>query len=86
MYYVIKESDMGSQRWMTAVSKCQCEIIRENKGVFLRDCSSNGTWVNGNKVGKDNLWPLEYNSVICFAGANKKVYVFMSTEYDSDHC
>ena len=85
MYYVIKESDMGSQRWMTAVSKCQCEIIRE-KGVFLRDRSSNGTWVNGNKVGKDNLWPLEYNSVICFAGANKNVYVFMSTEYDSNRC
>ena len=79
MDYFIKESDMGSQRWLTDVSKFQCEITRGDKGVFLRDCSSNGTWVNGNKVGKANLWPLEHNSVISFAGAAKKVNVFMST-------
>ena len=49
-----------------AVSKCQCEIIREKNGVFLSDKSSNGTWVNGNKVGKGKMWPLEHNSEICF--------------------
>ena len=40
--YVIRESDMGSSRWLTAVSKCQCEIIKNDKGVFLKDRSSNG--------------------------------------------
>ena len=25
------------------------------------------------KVGKDKMWPLEHNSEISFAGANKKV-------------
>ena len=28
---------------MTAVSKCQCEIIRNTKGVYLKDRSSNMT-------------------------------------------
>jgi len=82
--YVIRESDMGSSRWLTAVSKCQCEIIRNDKGVFLKDRSSNGTWVNGRKVGKDGTWPLDHNAEICFAGANKKVFVFMSTEVQAD--
>lgn len=82
--YVIRESDMGSNRWLTAVSKCQCEIIKNDKGVFLKDRSSNGTWVNGRKVGKDCTWPLDHNAEICFAGANKKVFVFMSSEVQAD--
>ena len=75
---------MGTHRWLTAVSKCQCEIIRNTQGVFLKDRSSNGTWVNGNKVGKDAMRPLEHNAVICFAGASKKVFVFMATEEQTD--
>ena len=52
--------------------------------VFLREKSSNDTWVNSNKVGKDNMWPLEHNSAICFAGSNKKVFVFMLMEATSE--
>jgi len=80
MEYVITESDMGSQKWLTAVSKCQCEIFRNKNGVFLRDHSSNGTWVNGFKIGKNNMRPLEHDSEICFAGLNKKVFVYRSTD------
>lgn len=78
--YVIKESDMGDLKWLTTVSKVQCEIIKNSNGIFLKDKSSNGTWVNGHKIGKDAMWPLDHNAEICFAGAKKKVYVFMSTE------
>ena len=39
-----------------------------------------GTWVNGHKVGKNSVWPLENNAEICFAGASKKVFVFISKE------
>ena len=31
---------MGSEKWWTAISKCQCEIVREKAGVFLRFNSS----------------------------------------------
>ena len=82
--YVIRESDMGGIKWLTTVSKVQCEIIKNDKGIFLKDKSSNGTWVNGHKIGKDAMWPLEHNAEICFAGAKKKVYVFMSAEAQTE--
>ena len=40
--YSITESDMGEMRWFTTVSKVQFEIYRNNRGIFLTDCSSNG--------------------------------------------
>ena len=40
--YFIRESDMGGSKWLNAVSKCQCEIVRNSTEVFLRDKSSNG--------------------------------------------
>ena len=52
--YVIRESDMGGSKW-------QCQIVMISTGVFLRDKSSNRIWVNGNKVDKDNMWPLKHN-------------------------
>jgi hypothetical protein len=33
----------GYTKWLTAVSKCQCEIIRNTQGVYPKDCSSNRT-------------------------------------------
>ena len=71
---------MGDKKWVTAVSKIQCEIFRDKKGVFVKDLSSNGTWVNGHKIGKGLQFPLEHNAEICFAGQFKKVFVFMSNE------
>ena len=43
--YVIMESNMGSSKWPNAVTKCQCEIVRNSTGVFFRDKSSSGIWV-----------------------------------------
>ena len=43
-------------------------------------CLLSGTWVNGHKVGKNSMWPLENNAVISFAGPNKKIFVFISNE------
>jgi len=82
--YVIREKDMGDIKWLTAVSKNQCEIFRDKKGVFVKDLSSNGTWVNGHKIGKGLQFPLEHNAEICFAGQHKKVFVFMSNEAQSE--
>ena len=53
--------DMGGSKWLNAVSKCNYKIVKNSTGVFLRDKSSNGIWVNGHNVGKDNMWPLEHN-------------------------
>ena len=37
---------------------CQCEIVKNSTGVFLRDKSSNGTWVNGNKMVATLCYPV----------------------------
>ena len=31
-------------------------------------------------MGKNSVWPLENNAEICFSGATKKVFVFISKE------
>ena len=43
-----------------------------------------GVWVNRKKVGKENMWPIEHHSEICFLGSKEKVFVFMSMEATSD--
>ena len=40
--YSIKVSDMGGLKWLQAVSKVQCEILKTDKGPFIKDHSSNG--------------------------------------------
>ena len=71
-------------KWLTTVSKVQCEIIKDSRGVFLKDKSSNGTWVNGRRVGKDVMLPLKHIAEICFAGDKKKVYMFMFTKAQTE--
>ena len=39
--YVIRETDMGDKKWLTAVSKIQCEIIKTDKSLFVKDRSGN---------------------------------------------
>lgn len=80
MDYMISESDLGSIKWLQNISKCQCEILRDSTGVFLKDQSSNGTFVNGHRVGRGNQWPLDHDSEISFATPKMKVFVFRSME------
>ena len=75
--YVIRKSDKGVSKGLGAVSECQCKIVMHITGVFLCEKSSNGFWMNSNKVGKDNMLPLEHYSNIFFLGLIKKVFVFM---------
>ena len=35
-------------------------------------------------MGKDKMWPLKHNSVICFAILKKKVFIFRSMEANAD--
>ncbi len=41
------------------VSALHCNIKNERDGVKLRDTSTNGTWVNGEKIKKDSAIKLE---------------------------
>ena len=74
--YVIREFDKGGSKWLNAVSKWQCEIAMNNTWVFLREKSSNGIWVNSNKLGNDNMWPLKHNWDIWLEGIKEKLLIF----------
>ena len=37
--YVIRESNMGGSKWLNAVSKCQCEIVRNCTGIRVPTAS-----------------------------------------------
>lgn len=54
---------------MNHISKIQFIITREIIGalgyvVFIKDTSSNGTFLNGEKIGKDCRWILSNNDKI----------------------
>jgi hypothetical protein len=72
-WFRVDPATMASARQVMRLLEGE-EEGNEKGAVFLRDMSSNGTWVNGNKVGKDRMWPLEHNSEICFTGSGKKVF------------
>ena len=40
--YVVQLSDMGDERLYNSVSSTQCEIVKTDVGVFLKDFSTNG--------------------------------------------
>ena len=40
--------------------------------------------MNGNKVGRGTTIPLEHNAIICFSYPMKRVFVFMSSEFEEE--
>ncbi len=61
------------------ISKVHFIIRRETKGIFLQDKSTNGTFVNGKKVGKERSTVLVHNDVVGMTGEKLKDFIFMST-------
>ena len=59
---------------VTASEYVTMKIIRNNPAVIFMDKSSNDTWVNINKVGKEKIWPLKHNSEMGFAESNQAIY------------
>lgn len=63
------------------ISKRHFRIYKEEKDIhslsFIEDLSSNGTFINGQKVGKGNKRLLKNNDEISLAMPCNKAYVFM---------
>ena len=51
-----RESDMGSSKWLQTISKCQCEILKNAKGVFLKDQARGGEVEETEGTGKYILY------------------------------
>ncbi|KAK3102300.1 hypothetical protein FSP39_010344 [Pinctada imbricata] len=71
-----------------AYSKIHFKIIRKTTSTgthaFLEDTSSNGTFVNGEKVGKGNKQVLANNDEISLALKKNKAYMYLDLSVDED--
>ncbi|XP_068749664.1 serine/threonine-protein kinase Chk2-like [Montipora capricornis] len=66
-----------------AISTKHFKLYRESNSngsfeVFITDLSSNGTFVNGQKIGKSNTHPLKNNDEISLSLKKHKAYVFQN--------
>jgi len=63
------------------ISKIHFTIVRENIGkqgyvIFISDTSSNGTFLNGEKIGKNNRWILSNNDKIAVVSKTNNGILF----------
>ncbi|CAH8587992.1 unnamed protein product [Schistosoma curassoni] len=76
--FVLDMFDGSSQ--FTTVSKLHFKIVLEstsnNPLVFIHDLSSNGTFVNGSKIGRGKKQPLNNNDEISVSLKNLKCFIF----------
>ncbi|CAF5142984.1 unnamed protein product, partial [Rotaria magnacalcarata] len=52
--------------------------------VYIQDLSSNGTFVNGDKIGKNKRRVLDNNAEIALASKTNRVYVYIDTHAKED--
>lgn len=83
---VLNSNELQTSKYFGAYSSCHFSIIRDqiNNQVYLLDSSSNGTYVNGDKVGKNNKYILENNAEIALPCKNNRVFIYIDTNAKED--
>jgi hypothetical protein len=66
------------------VSKVHAFIEWNDRYWLLRDVSSNGTWLNGNKLGRDQVAQLNVGDVINFASNENNAFELLDTKPPCD--
>jgi len=66
-------------RRFDACSKVHFIIRKEANGAFLEDKSSNGTFIDGHKLGKNVRRILNHNATVGLVMPNAKTFVYMSS-------
>ena len=67
---------------LNVISKVHMCIRRAPDGTVVEDKSSNGTFVNGHKIGKGKSRLLDHNSTISLTHPKQRQYVYMSSSQD----
>ncbi|CAB3991142.1 serine threonine- kinase Chk2-like, partial [Paramuricea clavata] len=70
------------------LSKKHFELIKETSDdgehvVYIKDWSSNGTFVNGELIGKGNKQVVQHNDQIAFPTSENQAYIFLDLEATS---
>ena len=62
--YLFSEKDDIHRKIFNTISRIHFKIERKGEDVYLIDCSSFGTFINNEKVGKGNKRPLVHGDII----------------------
>lgn len=78
--------EMKTSKYFPTYSSLHFKIIRDPKQniVYLQDFSTNGTFVNGEKVGKNNQHVLENNAEIALASKTHRAFVYIDPKGNED--
>lgn len=83
---VLQSNELQTSKYFLAYSSTHFTIVRDQtkNHVYLVDLSSNGTYINGEKLGKNNKQILENNAEIALASKTHRVYVYIDTKAKKD--
>ncbi|CAF4306980.1 unnamed protein product [Adineta steineri] len=83
---VFNSSEQQTSKYFLAYSSTHFKIIRDDikNYAYILDLSSNGTYVNGEKIGKNKKHILENNAEIELASKTNRVYVYIDTNANED--
>lgn len=70
--------DVVPEKFLNTISKRHFIIEKTDNGVMIHDKSSNGTSINGSKIGRNRVKLIEHNMIIKLG--DEDCYVFMRTE------
>ncbi|XP_060928365.1 serine/threonine-protein kinase Chk2 [Limanda limanda] len=80
--YVLDDPEEPGSKKFKIYSKKHFRIYREDSQVFVEDYSNNGTFVDGNLIGRNKKLPLVNNAVLALAEQRNKVFVFIDLMSD----
>lgn len=82
----LDSKEIQASKYYLAYSSTHFKIIRDavKNFVYIQDLSSNGTFVNGEKIGKNKRRVLENNAEIALASKTNRIYVYIDTNAKED--
>ncbi|CAF3801968.1 unnamed protein product [Rotaria sordida] len=83
---VLESKEIQASKYYLTYSSTHFKIIRDTikNYVYIQDLSSNGTYVNGEKIGKNKRHILNNNAEIALASKTHRVYVYIDTNATED--
>jgi serine/threonine-protein kinase CHEK2 len=78
--------ELQTSKYFLAYSSTHFKIIRDKvqNYVYIEDLSSNGTYVNGEKIGKNKRHVLDNNAEIALASKTNRVYIYIDPKANED--
>ncbi|CAF3047322.1 unnamed protein product, partial [Rotaria sp. Silwood2] len=83
---VLDSKELQASKYYLTYSSIHFKIIRDTvkNYVYIQDLSSNGTYINGEKIGKNKRHVLDNNAEIALASKAHRVYVYVDTNATED--